>query len=50
MMFTSLALALIALPAAFAYQWEVSVGAGGKLRYDPPYTYAEPGDTIKFTL
>jgi plastocyanin len=49
-MFALLALALIASPAALAYQYEVSVGANGLLKYDPPYVNADVGDTIKFTL
>jgi hypothetical protein len=43
-------LAAMALPAVFAqYTWNVTVGAGGKLAYDPPFiTGAWPGDVVNF--
>jgi plastocyanin len=30
--------------------YKVTVGAGGKLRYDPQYVNAEVGDYVKFEL
>jgi len=55
--YARLALAFVALPVAFALPasstgkvWDVSVGANGKLAYDPPYIYAESGDLVKFTF
>jgi hypothetical protein len=39
---------VVAYPAKVHY---VSVGANGKLAYDPEYiTGASPGDVVKFTL
>ena len=52
------ALAAPAVPAAAAgledrsrsKTHKVTVGQGGKLRYDPEYVNAKVGDTIKFEL
>ncbi|KAJ8700775.1 hypothetical protein PTI98_003765 [Pleurotus ostreatus] len=45
-----LALALGALPAVFAATFDVSVGAGGQLAYDPPFVNAAPGDVVNFVF
>jgi plastocyanin len=49
-MHATLALSLAAIPAAFAASYDVSVGANGKLAYDPQYVNAAVGDTINFVL
>ena len=50
MIASTLALALATLPIAFGAEYNVQVGAGGNLAYDPEYVSAQPGDTINFTL
>lgn len=50
MIASTLALALAALPVAFGVQYNVQVGAGGNLAYDPEYVSAQPGDVINFIL
>lgn len=50
MIASTLALALAALPVAFGAEYNVQVGAGGNLVYDPEYVSAQPGDTINFIL
>jgi plastocyanin len=47
---STLALALAALPVSLAATYNVQVGAGGNLVYDPEYVSAQPGDIINFTL
>jgi plastocyanin len=49
-MHATLGFALAALPAAFAATYDVSVGAGGVLAYDPQYVTAAVGDTVNFVL
>lgn len=50
-MFTSaLGLAVTALPFAFAATYDVSVGAGGQLAFDPQFVTAVAGDVINFVL
>lgn len=50
-MFTStLIFVFAALPAALATTYDVSVGAGGKLVYDPQFVNAAPGDIVNFVL
>lgn len=48
MITSTLALALFALPVALGAEYNVQVGAGGKLVYDPEYVSAQPGDVINF--
>jgi plastocyanin len=50
MMFVTLGFALAALPVAFAATYHVSVGAGGKIAYDPQYVTAAVGDIVNFVL
>ncbi|PBK62267.1 Cupredoxin [Armillaria solidipes] len=43
------ALALLpAVLATYGSTYNVTVGANGKLAYDPEYVYAEPGDVVNF--
>ncbi len=45
------ALALLpAVMATYGSTYNVTVGANGKLAYDPEYVYAEPGDVVNFIL
>ncbi|KIK00142.1 hypothetical protein K443DRAFT_679414 [Laccaria amethystina LaAM-08-1] len=44
----TLGLALASLPVALAATYNVEVGAGGQLAYDPPYITASAGDTVNF--
>ncbi|KAF8059835.1 Cupredoxin [Lyophyllum atratum] len=41
---------LAALPAALAASIDVSVGAGGKLAFDPQFVTAEAGDMVNFVF
>jgi len=41
---------LTTLPATLAAVYDVAVGAGGKLTYDPQYVNAAVGDTVNFVL
>jgi plastocyanin len=50
MFYASLGLALAALPAALAATYDVTVGAGGLLRYNPEFVTANPGDVVNFIL
>jgi len=50
MITSTLALALAVLPVAFGAEYNVQVGAGGKLVYDPEYISAQPGDVVNFIL
>ncbi|KAF4579497.1 hypothetical protein EYR40_000329 [Pleurotus pulmonarius] len=45
-----LVFALGALPAVLAATFDVSVGAGGQLAYDPPFVNAVPGDVVNFVF
>lgn len=36
--------------ATYDYNYEVNVGADGKLAFDPEYVYASAGEIIKFNL
>ncbi|TFK61949.1 hypothetical protein BDN72DRAFT_413790 [Pluteus cervinus] len=47
---TKLVFALTAIPAVLAATLNVQVGAGGKLKYDPEYVIAAPGDVVNFTF
>lgn len=49
-MLVTLGFALAALPVAFAATYDVSVGAGGKIAYDPEYVTAAVGDIVNFVL
>jgi len=50
-MFTpALGLALASLPFALGATFNVQVGAGGKLAYDPEFITANPGDQVNFVL
>ncbi|KAJ8521926.1 hypothetical protein ONZ45_g1428 [Pleurotus djamor] len=46
----ALAFALSVLPAALAVTYDVSVGAGGELAYNPQYVNAVPGDVVNFVF
>lgn len=46
----ALGLALASLPTALAASYNVQVGAGGQLAYNPPYITASAGDTVNFIL
>lgn len=41
---------LAALPVVLSATYDVSVGAGGNLAFDPPYVTAAAGDTVNFVL
>lgn len=43
-------LALAALPVVLGATFQVQVGAGGALAYDPPFVNANPGDVVQFIL
>jgi plastocyanin len=45
-----LGLSILALPSALAATYDVSVGAGGLLRFNPENVTAAAGDVITFTL
>jgi plastocyanin len=47
---TTLGFAFVALPAALAATFDVSVGAGGQFAFDPPSITAAPGDMVNFVL
>jgi len=49
-MLVTLGFALAALPVAFAATYDVSVGAGGKIAYDPEYVTAAVGDIVNFVF
>jgi len=45
---SKLALVLTAIPAVFAATYDVNVGPGGRLVYEPEYVMAVPGDVVNF--
>lgn len=49
-MFAPLGLALATLPVVFAVTHDVSVGAGGVLKFDPEFVTAATGDIVQFVL
>ncbi|KAF9466673.1 hypothetical protein BDZ94DRAFT_1157529 [Collybia nuda] len=46
----ALSFVFAALPVAFSATHDVSVGAGGKLAFDPQFVTATPGDVINFVF
>ncbi|KAK7034074.1 hypothetical protein VNI00_012505 [Paramarasmius palmivorus] len=47
---STFALALSTVPAALAANYDVTVGAGGNLVFNPEYVQAAVGDTVTFTF
>lgn len=50
MMNAAIRFALTALPVALAATFDVSVGAGGNLTYNPPFLNAAVGDVVNFVF
>jgi hypothetical protein len=50
MISSPLNLLLVALPTVLGATFDVQVGAGGQLAYNPEFITANPGDIVNFIL